>query len=210
MLYCLKRRYKYFLLGLIILAMSNLYANPKADSLVKELRNYDESIEKADLLIKICKTYAASDRKAAISYGNYALNLSKKINFSFEFTYLNYLAQQPGGLTDAMFYDNIFQSNRERNWFEVNWLLYNFQFSYDISDNTNWSINSFILDAHRYAVGFRSNRVDQVDSLANLVMSREKLWFNQMADEDKKKVELETQQVVTNTIINFYVAIVKN
>ena len=40
-------------------------------------------------------------------------------------------------------------------------------------------------------------------------MSREKLWFNQMADEDKKKVELETQQVVTKTII-FYIAIVKN
>ena len=40
-------------------------------------------------------------------------------------------------------------------------------------------------------------------------MSREKLWFNQMADEDKKKVELETQQVVTKTII-FYVTIVKN
>ena len=39
-------------------------------------------------------------------------------------------------------------------------------------------------------------------------MSREKLWFNQMADEDKKKVELETQQVVTKTII-FYFAIVK-
>ena len=31
-------------------------------------------------------------------------------------------------------------------------------------------------------------------------MSREKLWFNQMADEDKKKVEMETQQVVTNNI----------
>jgi len=26
---------------------------------------------------------------------------------------------------------------------------------------------------------------------------REKLWFNQMADEDKRKVEMETQQVVT-------------
>ena len=33
------------------------------------------------------------------------------------------------------------------------------------------------------------------------MMSREKLWFNQMADEDKKKVEMETQQVVTKQII---------
>ena len=36
--------------------------------------------------------------------------------------------------------------------------------------------------------------------LTNLLMSREKLWCNQMADEDKKKVEMETQQVVTNNI----------
>ena len=39
--------------------------------------------------------------------------------------------------------------------------------------------------------------------LTNLLVSREKLWFNQMADEDKKKVEMETQQVVICNIINF-------
>ena len=38
------------------------------------------------------------------------------------------------------------------------------------------------------------------DFFGNLLVSREKLWFNQMADEDKKKVEMETQQVVTNNI----------
>ena len=54
------------------------------------------------------------------------------MKISFEFTYLDYLAQQPGGLTDEMFQFDIFQSNRERNWFQVNWLLYNFQLSYDI------------------------------------------------------------------------------
>ena len=42
-------------------------------------------------------------------------------------------------------------------------------------------------------------------------MSREKLWFNQMADEDKKKVEMETQQVVTNNISSHFAIIaVKN
>ena len=105
-----------------------------------------------------------SDFKSYNFYSFFKYDLSEKINFSFEVTYLNYLAQQPGGLTDGMFYDDIFQSNRKRNWFEVNWLLYNFQFSYDITEKTNLSINSFILDAHRYSIGFRSNRVDQVDS----------------------------------------------
>jgi len=96
------------------------------------------------------------------SFLNY--NLNNKINLSFEFTFLDYLAQQPGGLTDRMFYNNLKQSNRERNWFDVKWLLYNVQFSYDISENTNISFSSFLLDAHRYSLGFRSNRVDQIDS----------------------------------------------
>ena len=43
--------------------------------------------------------------------------------------------------------------------------------------------------------------------LTNLLMSREKLWFNQMADEDKKKVEMETQQVVTNNISSHFAII---
>jgi len=87
-----------------------------------------------------------------------------KIKLSFEFTYLDYLAHQAGGLTDVMFDNDIFQSNRERNWFSVKWLLYNFQLSYDFSSKTNFSVNSFLLDANRSAVGFRTNRVDQIDS----------------------------------------------
>ena len=35
------------------------------------------------------------------------------------------LAQQAGGLSDDMFQQNPFQSNRARNWFNLDWLLYN-------------------------------------------------------------------------------------
>ncbi|MEM9930833.1 MAG: TonB-dependent receptor, partial [Bacteroidota bacterium] len=84
----------------------------------------------------------------------------------FEYTYLDYLAQQAGGLTDAQFYENHLQSNRTRNWFDVDWQLYNLRWEHKFSDQTNASISLFGLDAARRAVGFRTNRVSQVDDLS--------------------------------------------
>jgi len=86
-----------------------------------------------------------------------------KNSFSFEITYLDYLAQQAGGLTDQMFLENPYQSNRKRNWFQVNWLLYNLKWVHSISEKTNFSFNIFGLDASRDALGFRTNRVNQID-----------------------------------------------
>ena len=86
-----------------------------------------------------------------------------KINITTEITYLNYLAKQAGGLTDIMFNENMFQSNRERNWFHVNWFLFNSKLYYDINNNNKLSLSIFGLDASRDALGFRSNRVSQID-----------------------------------------------
>ncbi|NJB84936.1 Fe(3+) dicitrate transport protein [Lewinella marina] len=82
-----------------------------------------------------------------------------------EYTYLDYLAQQPGGLTDAQFYRDPFSSNRERNWFAVDWQLYNLKVEHRFSVRTNFSLNVFGLDAGRRAVGFRTNRVSQTEDL---------------------------------------------
>jgi len=98
---------------------------------------------------------------------NFFFSLSKKIKdleVSFEITYLDYLAQQPGGLSDEMFSKDPFQSNRRRNWFELNWFLYNSKIDYQFSDNSNFNFNFFGLKAQRNALGFRSNRVSQIDS----------------------------------------------
>ena len=91
--------------------------------------------------------------------------LSESIKISAEITYLDYLAKQGGGLTDQMFFENPLQSNRTRNWFKVNWLLLNTKVLYKINSNNKLSLNLFYLDASRYALGFRDNRVDQIDPL---------------------------------------------
>ena len=97
------------------------------------------------------------------AYGFINYEIDNKSNLSFESTYLKYLAQQAGGLSDKMFNENPFQSNRNRNWFKVNWLLYNLKYNIKINNSANFSFNLFGLEATRDALGFRTNRVDQID-----------------------------------------------
>ncbi len=97
-------------------------------------------------------------------FGHLGYKISEKTHLSAELTYLHYLAQQAGGLNDRQFSDDPFQSNRARNWFEVDWLLYNVRLDHQFSERTNFSLNLFGLDAARNALGFRTNRVDQVDA----------------------------------------------
>ncbi|WP_224489539.1 TonB-dependent receptor domain-containing protein [Robertkochia flava] len=97
------------------------------------------------------------------AYGFVGYQLNDRTSISGELTYLRYLAQQGGGLTDAMFEEDPFQSNRSRNWFQVDWLLYNLKLEHAFSDQTNFTFNFFGLNSSRYALGFRTNRVDQVD-----------------------------------------------
>ena len=96
-------------------------------------------------------------------YAHIGYKFNDKTKLTGEVTYLDYLAQQAGGLTDDMFNENPFQSNRARNWFEVDWLLYNIKLAHKFNADTNFTFNFFGLNATRNALGFRTNRVSQVD-----------------------------------------------
>ena len=97
------------------------------------------------------------------AFAHLGWQLSDKTKLSFEYTFLDYLAQQPGGLTDYQFYENPDYSNRERNWFDVNWNLFALKLEQEISEKTDFSLNIFGLDASRKALGFRENRVSISD-----------------------------------------------
>ncbi len=90
---------------------------------------------------------------------------TKNTKIEAEVTYLDYLAQQAGGLTGRLFNENPFQSNRTRNWFKVDWFLYNLKLKHKFSENTNFSFNFFGLNASRKAIGFRDRRVDLPDNI---------------------------------------------
>ena len=105
-----------------------------------------------------------SEFNSANSYLNINYDFNSTTNLALELTYLSYLSQQAGGLDDRMFKENPLQSIRSRNWFNVDWLLYNIKVFKKINDKTNFSFQFFGLDASRKALGFRVNRVSQIDS----------------------------------------------
>ena len=90
-------------------------------------------------------------------------SFSDKTKLALETTFLNYLAKQPGGLTDAQFLEDPTFSNRDRNWFQVDWRLYSLRLDHQFSPKTDFSLNLFGLNASRKALGFRTNRVSQPD-----------------------------------------------
>lgn len=95
------------------------------------------------------------DSKNFFAQLNY--EFSNRTKISLESTYLKYLSQQPGGLTDTQFEADIEFSNRERNWFEVDWKLLALKLEHKFSGKSNISLNVFGLNAERNALGFRGD-----------------------------------------------------
>ncbi|WP_394750092.1 TonB-dependent receptor domain-containing protein [Spongiimicrobium salis] len=106
-----------------------------------------------------------SDFNSRNYYGHFGYQFTDKTKLTFEATILNYLAKQPGGLTDAQFLEDPTFSNRSRNWFNVDWKLFSLKLDHRFSPKTDFSLNLFTLDASRKALGFRTNRVSQPDDL---------------------------------------------
>lgn len=106
-------------------------------------------------------------------FGNFSYQVSDKTKLSLDLTYLDYLAQQAGGLTDTEFRENPRQSTRTRNWFEVNWKLAALKLEHKFSSKTDFSFSLFGLDAERNAVGFRGNPVNLNDNPVNALDEQE-------------------------------------
>jgi len=104
-----------------------------------------------------------SDFESKNFFANLNYQFTNKTSLHFDYTYFNYLAHQAGGLTDAMFYENPRQSNRERNWFKVDWNLFALRFKHQFTADANFSLQLFGLDASRKTVGFRPNRIEIPD-----------------------------------------------
>lgn len=87
------------------------------------------------------------------AFGKLNLKATEKLDIGLEFTHMNYLAQQPGGLADFEFQADPRQSKRERNWFRVGWNLAALTMDYRLSASTRFNLRSFVLVAGRDALG---------------------------------------------------------
>jgi len=91
--------------------------------------------------------------------------LNEKFKISLDLTKQYYLTQQAGGLTDLQFSQDPTQSNRDRNWFEVDWNLAAVQLDYEFNSRTKINSRFFGLIASRKALGFlgQITRVDHLE-----------------------------------------------
>lgn len=86
-------------------------------------------------------------------YGHLEIPIGDKLIIGVDQTYMTYLSKQAGGLTDNEFEDDPTQSNRDRNWFEVNWYVPAVMVNYFPNPNTFISSKFFGLIAERNTVG---------------------------------------------------------
>jgi Fe(3+) dicitrate transport protein len=102
---------------------------------------------------------------------------TRRLSVRPEFTFMRYLAQQPGGLTDAQFARDAGQSTRARNWFGVDWNLLALRADYDASDRTTFNARLFGLVAGRDALG-NLGRIDRTDDGGprDLLVDRFRNW----------------------------------
>lgn len=98
------------------------------------------------------------------AYGSVNYEISERLTISADYTYMEYLAHQPGGLTDKEFEEDPRQSNRERNWFKVNWNLAALSADYKFSDQFKLNSRFFGLYASRSALGILTF-INQPDEL---------------------------------------------
>ena len=97
-------------------------------------------------------------------YADIKYNINEKLSIDAQYSMLQYIAQQPGGLTDIQFKDNPKQSNRSRNYFQVKWNLMATSIQYKITSKSKLSSQFFGLIAGRNAIG-NLNNIQQQDIL---------------------------------------------
>jgi len=97
------------------------------------------------------------------AYTSITYNVTSKFSIGFQYTHMDYLAHQPGGLTDAEFAADPQQSVRSRNWFKVDWNLGAVLLNYKINDNLKFNSRFFGLLADRDATGDLTDLISRPD-----------------------------------------------
>jgi Fe(3+) dicitrate transport protein len=87
------------------------------------------------------------------AYFSSRYTLGEKLTLSADYTFMHYLARQPGGLTDAQFAVNPRQSLRPRNWFQVDWNVASLTADYFFSPTTQLNSRFYLLASGRDALG---------------------------------------------------------
>ncbi|WP_041627501.1 TonB-dependent receptor [Owenweeksia hongkongensis] len=113
-----------------------------------------------------------SDFSANTNYAHLGYKFNEQLTLKLDYTNMQYLAQQPGGLTDALYDQDPYQSFRTRNFFYVNWNLIAADLDFQLNERTALNSRTFTLIGSRKALGIRSNpgRIDNLSDPRDLLV----------------------------------------
>lgn len=134
------------------------------------------------------------------SYTTITYKVTDKLSMTAEYTYMDYLAHQSGGLTDNEFYTDPSQSIRARNWFKVNWNLGAYIFDYRINDNLHFNSRFFGLIASRDAVG-DLEYINRTDNGADRNLYRDK--YTNYGNESRLLYTYKINNQAQNLLVGF-------
>lgn len=130
------------------------------------------------------------------AYMHVAYQVNKKIKVSSEYSRMNQLVQQPGGLTDSLFRVDPKLSLRERNWFNLNWNIPAVMMEYYINPKHQLNIKTFGLIGFRSSIG-NLNPINQADTIS----STSGLFSERRIDVDAyKNIGMEVRHLYTYTL----------
>ena len=87
-------------------------------------------------------------------FGTFTYRINKKFSLTTELMRSNIRSQQPGGLTDLQTQQDIKQSLRSRNWFDITWTTGAVIANYEFSENTRLNVKLFGILGDRNSVGY--------------------------------------------------------
>lgn len=93
-----------------------------------------------------------SDYNIHSGMAQFGYQVNKKLKLGFEYTRMNYLLHLSAGVTDAQFHKDPQVSNRERNWFQVQWNLPALTLDYDWGNGSKLSVKAYAVLSSRNSV----------------------------------------------------------
>ncbi|MGB3005581.1 MAG: TonB-dependent receptor [Chitinophagaceae bacterium] len=87
-------------------------------------------------------------------FGTFSFRFTDKFSLSTEVMRNNIRSQQPGGLTDAQLKQDIKQSFRSRNWFDITWTTAALNSNYQFNEKSKLNIKIFAVQGDRNSVGY--------------------------------------------------------
>lgn len=95
-------------------------------------------------------------------FGQLGYYLTEKQQVRLEYTHMNYLTEQAGGLSDVQFLEDPQRSLRQRNWFNVNWNMLALHYDWDVSSRSKFNVRAFGMLSSRQTLGFLG-KITQAD-----------------------------------------------